>query len=47
MPQRAPFPPGTLHAFAIKANPVGRLLQIMREAGLGAEVGLGRVCVCV
>ncbi|KAG2434083.1 hypothetical protein HXX76_007811 [Chlamydomonas incerta] len=36
--KRAPFPPGTLHTFAIKANPVGRLLQILREAGLGAEV---------
>lgn len=36
--QRAPFPAGTLHTFAVKSNPVGRVLELLRDAGLGAEV---------
>jgi diaminopimelate decarboxylase len=31
------FPPTTLHAAAIKANPLFNILQIIREIGVGAE----------
>eukprot|EP00760_Papus_ankaliazontas_P033754 PhM_4_TR6721/c0_g1_i1/m.68583/K01586/lysA; diaminopimelate decarboxylase len=34
---KAAFPPSTLHAFALKANPVKAVLETMRDLGCGGE----------
>lgn len=34
----APYPPGTLHTYAVKACPLKGLLCVLREEGFGAEV---------
>src|SRR5690606_23556110 len=34
---RAAFPQGTLHAVAVKANPVVKVLEVVVEAGHGLE----------
>jgi hypothetical protein len=34
----AGYPPATLHTFAVKANPVGKVLELFRDKGFGAEV---------
>jgi diaminopimelate decarboxylase len=39
MQHEAGYPPNTLHTVAVKANPVGKLLQHFRDRGFGAEVG--------
>jgi diaminopimelate decarboxylase len=31
------FPPGTLHALAIKANPLRKIMEITRDLGMGVE----------
>lgn len=33
----SPYPAGTLHTFAVKANPLGPFLEVMQAHGLGAE----------
>jgi hypothetical protein len=33
------FPADALHTVAVKANPVGRVLRLFLERGMGAEVG--------
>jgi diaminopimelate decarboxylase len=30
----------TLHTVAVKANPVGKVLQVFRDQGMGAEVSV-------
>jgi diaminopimelate decarboxylase len=32
---------GALHTVAVKANPVGKVLQVFRDQGMGAEVRVG------
>lgn len=34
---RAAFPPGALHAIAVKANPLAGMLRVARDSGMGAE----------
>lgn len=36
----AGYPATALHTFAVKANPTGRLLEALRDRGMGAEVGI-------
>lgn len=38
---RAAFPPSTLHAIAVKANPVGAILDRVAAAGMGLECASG------
>lgn len=37
--QEAGYPESALHTVAVKANPVGKVLQVFRDRGMGAEVG--------
>lgn len=30
----------TLHTVAVKANPVGKVLQVFKDAGMGAEASV-------
>lgn len=34
----AGYPDNALHTVAVKANPVGKVLQVFRDRGMGAEV---------
>lgn len=34
------YPATALHTVAVKANPVGKVLEVFRDRGMGAEVGL-------
>lgn len=34
----AGYPATALHTVAVKVNPVGKLLQVFRDKGMGAEV---------
>ena len=39
------FPSGTLHAVAMKANPLKRILEFLLPLGAGAEVAVGAATV--